>query len=183
MVLTHLGLIDRPFVPHNLISTQESTVPLLKFQMTLTLKILMSSESKKGNQIYFSFLSKIPADKSPSVSPAGPLWREIPIYRAFCLSLEKLIKIPLNKKALRMKCPSMFPKSRAPMEADTHFRALLNISFGVPSKGALPRVPFMESLGERCPVPRALLHSSFKVPGIRAPLQIPGSLRSSRGPY
>ena len=30
MVLIHLGLIDGPFVPHNLISTQESPVPLLK---------------------------------------------------------------------------------------------------------------------------------------------------------
>jgi len=59
-----------------------------------------------------------------------------------------------------MKCPSMFPKSGAPMEADTHFRALLNISFGVPNKGALPKVPFMESFGERCPVPIALLHLS-----------------------
>jgi len=32
----HLGLIDRPYVPHKLIS-QESTVPLLKFQMALRL--------------------------------------------------------------------------------------------------------------------------------------------------
>jgi len=30
MVQMHLGLIDRPFVPHNLISIQESPVPLLK---------------------------------------------------------------------------------------------------------------------------------------------------------
>jgi len=135
----------------------------------------MSSGCKKGNQIYFSFLSKIPADETPPVSPTGPLWRELPIYRAFCISLENLIKIPLNKKALRMKCPSMFPQSVAPTEADTHFRALLNISFGVPSKGALPKVPFMESFGERCPVPRALLHSSFKVPGIRAPPSPPDS--------
>ena len=27
------------------------------------------------------------------------------------------------------------------MEADTHFRALLTISLGVPSKGALPQGP------------------------------------------
>jgi len=43
----HLGLTDRPFVPHNLISTQESPVPLLKFQMTPRLKILIASGSKK----------------------------------------------------------------------------------------------------------------------------------------
>ena len=31
----------------------------------------------------------------------------------------------------------MFPKSGAPMETDAHFETL-SISFGVPSKGALP---------------------------------------------
>jgi hypothetical protein len=56
MVPMHLGLIDRPFVPHNLITAQESPVPLPKFQMAPRLKILMVSGSKKGTQIYFSFL-------------------------------------------------------------------------------------------------------------------------------
>ena len=46
--LMHLGLIDGPFVPHNLISTQESPVPLPKFHMALRFNILMSSLSKKG---------------------------------------------------------------------------------------------------------------------------------------
>ena len=49
----HLGLTDRPFVPHNLISTQESPVPLPKFQMAPRLKILMPCGSKKGTQIYY----------------------------------------------------------------------------------------------------------------------------------
>ena len=35
----------------------------------------------------------------------------------------------------------MFPKSGAPMEADAHSWALINISFGIPSKGALPPGP------------------------------------------
>ena len=51
MVLINLGLIDGPFVPHNLISTQESQIPLLKFQMVPRLKTLMDSGSKKGTQI------------------------------------------------------------------------------------------------------------------------------------
>jgi len=34
----HLGLIDGPFVTHNLISAQESPVPLPKFQMAPGLK-------------------------------------------------------------------------------------------------------------------------------------------------
>jgi len=52
----HLGLIDRPFMPHNLLSAQESSVPLPKFQMAPRLKILMSSGSKKRTQTYYSFL-------------------------------------------------------------------------------------------------------------------------------
>jgi len=87
----HLGLIDGPFVPHNLISTQDSPVPLLKFQMAPRLKILMASRSKKGNQIYFYFLSKVQAYEPPPGSPTGPLWRERPVYRAFCISLKNLI--------------------------------------------------------------------------------------------
>ena len=65
----HLGLIDGPFVPHNLISTQDSPVPLLKFQMAPRLKILMASGSKKGTHIYFSFLSKVPANEPPPGAP------------------------------------------------------------------------------------------------------------------
>ena len=34
----------------------------------------------------------------------------------------------------------MFPKNGASMETNAHSRVLLNISFGVPSKGALLRV-------------------------------------------
>jgi hypothetical protein len=113
----HLGLTDGPYVPHNLISTQESPVPILKFQMAPRLKNLMSSGSKKGTQIHFSFLSKIPADEPPPGSPkAGPLWREIPVYRAFCISLEYLIKILLNTKALKICTPPFSPKIRAPIK-------------------------------------------------------------------
>jgi hypothetical protein len=81
----------------------------------------MSSGSKKGTQIYYPFLSQVPANEPPTVSSTGPIWREIPVYRAFCISLENLIKIPLNKKTLRKKRPSMFPKSGAHMKADVHF--------------------------------------------------------------
>ena len=61
-----LGLLDNPFVPHNLISAQGSPVPLPKFQMDPRLKILMSSWSKKGTQIYYHFLSKSPNKRIPS---------------------------------------------------------------------------------------------------------------------
>ena len=82
-VLMHLSLIDAPFVSHNLISVQHSPVPLPKFQMVPRLKILLVSGSKKGTQIYYPFLSKVPASESPPGSPMGPLWREMSISRAF----------------------------------------------------------------------------------------------------
>jgi len=50
----------------------------------------------------------------------------------------------------------MFPKSWSLMEIDTHFQSLISISFRVPSKGALPTGSPHSSLGERCPVSRAV---------------------------
>ena len=160
-----------PFCPIILISAQESHVPLLKFQMAPRLKILMSSGSKKGTEIYFSFLSKSPAKRSSSKFPnRAPTDRDTRLQDF--LHIETLIKIPLNNnfflfsKALRKGRPSLFYKSGALRKQTPISRALLNVSFGVPSKGASLQVPFMESLQERCPVPGALLHSSFKVPGL-----------------
>ena len=83
----YLGLIDGSFVPHNLISTQYSPVPLLKFQMARRRKIITAFGSKTGTQIYFSFNSEVPANELPPGSPKGPLWREIPVYREFCILL------------------------------------------------------------------------------------------------
>ena len=107
MVPLHLGLIDGSFVLHNLISTQESPVPLLKFQIASRLKILMASGSKKGTQIYFSFFSKVLANQPPPGSPTGLLWRGRPICRSFCISLKKT--------------PSFrFPSKGAPPQGSLH---------------------------------------------------------------
>jgi hypothetical protein len=136
----HLGLIDGTFVPNNLISTQESPVPLLKFQMTPNVK-KKSSGSKKGTQIYFYFSLKNPGKRTPSRFPnRAPVERDTRLQGILHISRYPH-KIPLNKKALRKKRPSIFPKIGAPVEADVHFRALLNISYGVPSKGTLPQGP------------------------------------------
>jgi hypothetical protein len=72
----------------------------------------MSSGSKKRTQIYFFFSLKIPANKPHPGTQTGPLWREIPIYRAFCISLENSIKFPLNKEALRKEHPFNFLRVR-----------------------------------------------------------------------
>ena len=85
MVPMHLGLIDGPFVPHNLISAQESPVPLPNFQMAPRLKILMSSGSKKRTQIYFPFLSiKSPGKQIPYRFPSGgPVERDTRLQGIF----------------------------------------------------------------------------------------------------
>jgi len=111
-VLLHLGLIDGPFVPHN-ISAQESPVPLPKFQMAPRLRILMSSGSKKGTQIYYHFLSKSPGKQIPSRFPnRAPMERDTHLHYIFTSLLIDLF----ISKALRKERPSMFPKSGAPME-------------------------------------------------------------------
>jgi hypothetical protein len=44
----------------------------------------MSSGSKKKNpDMHFLFLSKVSVNKPPSFSPTGPLWRDLPVYKAF----------------------------------------------------------------------------------------------------
>ena len=132
-------------MPHNLVAAQESPVPLLNLQIAPRLKILMASGSKRGTQIYFSFLSKVPANEPPSRSP-----------------------------------------NRAPMEREARLQSILRISqkphlSGSPLKDPSLKLPIMESLAERCPTTRALLHSPTKVTSIRAPPpHIPGSRRIER---
>ena len=141
MVPMHLGRIEGPFAPHNLISTQDRPVPLLKLQTAPRLKILMSFGSKERTQIYFIFSLKNPGKRPPSrFSNRAPMERDTRLLGILHI-FQNLTKIPLTKKVVRKKRPSKFPKSGAPMEVDAHFRALLNISFGVPSKGALPQGP------------------------------------------
>ena len=51
--------------------------------VTPRLKILMTSGSKTGTQIYYFFISIVPTKEPPPGFPAGPRWREILVYRAF----------------------------------------------------------------------------------------------------
>ena len=130
----HLGLTDEPFVPHNLKSAQDSPVPLPKLQTPPRHKILMSSGSKKGTQICFPLLSKSPGKRIPSRFPIGaPVERDTRLHGIFTYLF--------ISKAQRKERPSVLPTSAAPMETDAHSRALLSISFGFPSKGALSPGP------------------------------------------
>jgi len=103
-----------------------------------------------------------------------------PFTGHFCISLEIRIKIPLNKnfflllsKALRKErpCGSIYP----------HPEPYLTYLSGSPVMEPSLQVPIMESLGERCPVPRALLHSSFTVPVYEPPsrFQVPLSRKGT----
>jgi hypothetical protein len=71
--------------------------------MAPRLKILMASGSYRGTQIYFSFLSKIPAKEPIPGSPAGPLWRGGPVYRAFYVSQRPhLSGSPVKESSLKV---------------------------------------------------------------------------------
>jgi hypothetical protein len=83
----HVGFTDGPFVPHNLISAQENPVPLLKFQMAYMLKILMSSGSKRGNQMYYPFLSKSSGKRIPSRFRNGALMERDTCLQGIFMSL------------------------------------------------------------------------------------------------
>jgi hypothetical protein len=86
-------------------------------------KIIMSSGSKKGTQIYYRFLSKSPGKQIPSRFPnRAPMERDTHLQGTFTYLLIYLF----ISKALRKEGHSMFPKREAPMETDAHSRALLN---------------------------------------------------------
>ena len=167
----HLGLIDGPFVPHNLVSTQESPVSLPRFQMASRLKILISSGSKKGSQLYYPFLSKSPGKRIPSILPnVVRMERDNRLQGMFTSLLIYLF----NSKALRKERPSTFPKSEAPMETDANSRALLNISFGFSSTGAPPPEALStEPLQTETLHSYSLIHPSLKVRSRRDPYQFP----------
>ena len=135
-VSMHLGLIDGPSVPHNLISAQQSPVPLPKFQMAPRLKILMASGSKKEPRYTLLFSQKVTASESLPGSPMWPLWSVITRLQGIFTSV--LIYLFISK-SLRKERPSLFPKSGVPIDKRPFQN--LNISFGVSSKGALPPGP------------------------------------------
>jgi hypothetical protein len=113
--------------------------------------------------------------------------RAAPLQGLFYISLKFPIKISLNIK----KIPSLkvskkgaylhVPQKRGPMERDPHFQSLIQHILRSPQLSSSPsRCPSLSSLEERCTIPRALLHSSFKVPGIRDPFQVPEERRKGR---
>jgi hypothetical protein len=124
----------RPFVPHNLISIQES--PLPEFQMSPRHKILMSSGSKRGIQVYHPFLYKKLRQANPfQVPPTWPPWRYTCLQGIFTYLLIYLY----ISKLLRKERLSMFPKSGPLWEQKPIPEPYLTYLSGVLCKGVLPR--------------------------------------------
>jgi len=94
-----------------------------------------------------------------------------PLCPLFCTKLKEpcsFSKVPDD--------PLQFMGAVTPLKFQTTPRLILLMSSGSkkeeegsPVKEPSLKVPFMESLAERCPTTRALLHSPTRVPGIRAP--------------
>ena len=93
----HLGLIDRPFVPHNLISIQESPVPLLNFQMAPRLKILIASGSKKEPRYTLLVSQKSQQTNPLQVPQQGPYGEGGPLTGHFAyLSKTSSFRFPIK---------------------------------------------------------------------------------------
>ena len=107
--------------------------------------------------------SKSPGKRIPSRLPNGaPMKRDTHLQGIFT----SLFIYLFISNSLRKERPSMFPRSEAPMETDPHSRALFNVSFGVPSKGALPSGPPHGPPSERdapFPEPSFIHHSKAPV--------------------
>jgi len=67
--------------------------------------------------MHFLFLSKVPVNKLPPGSLTGPLWRELPIYKAFFYISLKFLKISLIKKFFPfLKGPEKGPSLYVPLK-------------------------------------------------------------------
>jgi len=141
-----------PLCPIILISAQGSPVPLIKSQMAPRVKLLCPLGPRKRNPDVHFFSLKSPSKQTPSRFPSrGSYGESCPLQGLFYISLIFLIKIPLNteifplsQRSYKKSVPSCSPKAGPLWKQTPISRALLSISFGVPSKGALPQVSLME---------------------------------------
>jgi hypothetical protein len=148
MVPMHLGLTDRSFVPHNLVSTQEGPVPLLQFQMAPRQNLNVLCIQERNPDILFLFSQKSWQTKSFQFPNKVHMERDTHL-QGVCISLENLIQIPLKKKALKKKCTSMFPPKKGPLWKQTPIsEPCLTYLLQSPVNEPSLMFPFMESLTE-----------------------------------
>jgi len=94
----HLGLINGPFVPHNLLSAQWSPVPCWSSRkpQDLTFNVLWVQE--KGTQIcILFFLSKVPANEPLQIPQQGPYGESCLFTRPLYIPIKLLTNISINK--------------------------------------------------------------------------------------
>jgi hypothetical protein len=84
----------------------------------------MSSGSKKGTQIYFFFSVKNPGKQTSSKFPNRATMKRDTHLQGICVSLKNLIKIPLNKNALKKKRPLHVPQKQGPYGSRRLFLSL-----------------------------------------------------------
>jgi len=167
-VLMHLGLIERPLVPHNLMSVQESPIPLPKFQMASRLKILMPSGSKKGTQLYYPFFSISPSKRTPSRFPSGaPMERDSCLQGIFTSLLIYLFNISFRVPGKRALPPG--PPHGVPLERDAHSWSRLSFIiqspwYTSPSPDSMLPLDIKGPLWREMPVSGAFLNISSRVP-------------------
>jgi len=150
--------------------------------------------------VYTFFSLKSPGRRTPPPgSPTGPLWREITVYRAFCISLKKphLLCSPVKEPSPKIpfmeplieKCPATTallhsptkvagiraPSSRREMPASRDFP---NISSRFPSEGPPPEAPSPGHPQRETPHPRAPFIQLSK-----SPVDEPSTIFPKRGPY
>jgi hypothetical protein len=173
----HLGSINWPFMPHNLIPAQCSPVPLSSSRWLPDLSFNVLWVQEKGTQIRIYFFSQKFQQTNPlHFRQQGALWRELPIYKVVLhisqfphKNFPQLKYFSLLLKDLEKEILSMFPKSGAPMKIRPFPEPYLSYPSVSSVKELSLQVPLIALPQERNPIPRSLLHSAIKVPGIRAP--------------
>ena len=122
----------------------------IRYQLSRALSLYRSSKwppdlksecrlgPRKEARYTFLFSQKVPASESPPGSPRGPLWREIPAYRAF-------LHISLSQRPKEKCVPPCSPKA-GPLWKQTPIpEPYLEYLSASPVKEPFLQVPLMES--------------------------------------
>ena len=170
----HLGLIDGRFVPHNLISTQESPVPLLKFQMAPPdLKSYgLCIQEMNPDTLFFSL--KSPSKQTPFKLPnRAPMEREAHLQGILHISQKThLSGSPVKEPSLKVPFMESLTGDAPPLEPSFIHQSKSLVHDPPPH---MPGSPQMERgpHGERCPFPETFLTLSSSVPSEEAPPRAP----------
>jgi len=116
MVPMHLGLIDGPFVPHNLISDQDSPVLLPNIRMAHRIKILISLGPREEPRYTVLFFLKESQKVNPlQVAQWGPYRERYLLAGHFYISLNISLIVFLSQSPVREPPPCSltgFPSTR-----------------------------------------------------------------------